>query len=271
MTCTRKKWRKWALRLVALALGYQLLALLLQRPALFMGAQVTLPSTAPPADATILQLGTTAVTEAWYLPPATVDDGPHAALLFAHGNGELIDDYPPAFDAPRRWGMGVLLVEYPGFGRSPGSPTEATLRAAVVAGYDWLAQREDVDASRIVAMGRSLGGGAIGQLSRERKPAALVLVSTFASFASLLPRFGVPPVMARDNFDTVDALNHYHGAVFVAHGRRDMLIPFEHATRLAAAGKVTVHVMPGGHNDNPLPWESIRPFLQQAGLIAQAP
>ena len=56
--------------------------------------------------------------EAWYLP--AIEPAPERAplLLFAHGNGELIDYWPEEFDEPRRWGAGVLLVEYPGYGRS---------------------------------------------------------------------------------------------------------------------------------------------------------
>lgn len=263
-----RKWRRLALGLALLLLAYLLLAFFLQRPALFMGTTITAPPQRPPADALVVTLGSGDTVEAWYLPPLAGGPGPHPALLFAHGNGELIDHYPGAFTMPRRWGMGVLLVEYPGYGRSQGDPTEETVRAAMVNGYDWLAAREDIDGTRIVALGRSLGGGAVCALSRQRQPAALLTVSTFTSFGDMLPRFGVPGAFARDKFDNLGALDAYGGPVFVAHGRQDQLIPFAHATRLAEVANVQVHEMPGSHNDNPLPWPAIRRFLVQARMVA---
>src|SRR5262245_34995912 len=57
-------------------------------------------------------------SEAWLLPARDGARGPAPLLIFTHGNGELIDDWPREFDEPRSWGVSVLLVEYPGYGRS---------------------------------------------------------------------------------------------------------------------------------------------------------
>jgi hypothetical protein len=72
-------------------------------------------------------------------------------LLFAHGNGELIDHWPAEFDEPRSWGMAVLLVEYPGYGRSAGFPAQPTIAAAMAAAYDWIRTQPSLDANRIIA------------------------------------------------------------------------------------------------------------------------
>jgi hypothetical protein len=52
-------------------------------------------------------------------------------MNFGHGNGEVIDYWITAFDGFRERGIGVLLVEYPGYGRSTGSPSGVSIRAAV--------------------------------------------------------------------------------------------------------------------------------------------
>ena len=44
------------------------------------------------------------------LPPRGGGTGPSPLLLFAHGNAELIDHWPGAFEDPRRWGLAVLLL-----------------------------------------------------------------------------------------------------------------------------------------------------------------
>jgi dipeptidyl aminopeptidase/acylaminoacyl peptidase len=60
--------------------------------------------------------------EAWFLPPETKSQvTPAPAVIFAHGNGELIDLWPNEIKRFNRLGIGVFLVEYPGYGRSEGT------------------------------------------------------------------------------------------------------------------------------------------------------
>ena len=103
--------------------------------------------------------------EAWFLPVS--GDKPAPLLIHAHGNGELIDIQTQSVDAARAAGIAVLLVEYPGYGRSGGDPSEETVTATWVAAYDWAKGDARVDAARIVGYGRSLGGGAVAQLARS--------------------------------------------------------------------------------------------------------
>ena len=62
-------------------------------------------------------------TEAWLLP-ARRGAGAGPLLIFAHGNGELIDHWVDAFGPARARGASALLVEYPGYGRSEGAPSK---------------------------------------------------------------------------------------------------------------------------------------------------
>ena len=137
------------------------------------------PPTLPP-NATQVWLGPERTTEAWLLRPDE-RNAPFPVLIFTHGNGELIDHWLAPFGAVPELGMGALLLEYPGYGRSGGTPSEKSITEAIVAAYDWVREQPGVDPARIVAYGRSLGGGAACALARERKVAALVLESTFTS------------------------------------------------------------------------------------------
>jgi fermentation-respiration switch protein FrsA (DUF1100 family) len=208
---------------------------------------------ARPADARPVWLSISeGKVEAWYLPPAGAEPGRAPLLMFFHGNGELIDYWPEQFAEPRRFGLGVLLVEYPGYGRSTGSPSEASIKEAALAAYDWAIRQPFVDPARVVVHGRSLGGGAATQLVAERLVAALVLESTFTSARSFARRFGAPGFLMRDPFDSLSVLRRYSGPVLVIHGDRDQLIPPDHARALArAAARSTLHFLPCGHNDCP--------------------
>lgn len=211
-------------------------------------------------------------TETWLLPPDS-DAGPAPAVIVAHGNAELIDHWVGEMGALRRLGFAVLLVEYPGYGRSEGSPTQASVTETFVAAYDMLADREDVDRDRIVFLGRSLGGGVACALAAERPPAALVLISTFKSVnAMAAEKFFVPPFFARDPFNNLKTLRNYPGPVLIAHGTKDSLIPFSHGVALQkAARRARLIAYEAGHNncppDWPAFWAEVEHFLREEGVV----
>jgi pimeloyl-ACP methyl ester carboxylesterase len=251
------------LLLVGAAAAYLTLAWFVQRA-------VTFP--APPArprvplgDAEIVRLEQPAgVVEALYLSPMTGADGPASLLIFFHGNAELADFWVEPFQQVRHWGWGVLLVEYPGYGRSAGRPSEATIRAVALAAHDWALGDPRVDGAQIVAYGRSLGGGPAAWLASERQLAGLVLESSFTSVRALARRFLVPGPLVRDPFDNLAALARFRGPLLVLHGRHDTLIPVAHGRALAAAVPgAALYELNCGHNDCPRPWREIRAFLDR--------
>ena len=126
--------------------------------------------------------------EAWFLPPDRKHSSrPAPAVIFGHGNGELIDFWPQSFKRFSEIGIGLLLVEYPGYGRSAGSPSQKSITDAFVAAYDMLVTREDTDSARIIFFGRSLGGAAVCALTAHRPSAALVLMSAFTRVRAIIP------------------------------------------------------------------------------------
>ena len=88
--------------------------------------------------------------EAWFLPPHEPASKPYPVMIIAHGNGELIDYYPDGLGYLRQLGIGVLLVEYPGYGRSEGKPSKKTITETFIIAYDTITAREGVDKNRIV-------------------------------------------------------------------------------------------------------------------------
>ena len=201
---------------------------------------------------------------ALYLPPRTTA-GPAPIIIFTHGNGELADYWVDGFDVPRAWGFAVLLVEYPGYGRAPGAPSEKSITGATRALYDWAARDPRVDPKRIVAYGRSLGGGAAARLALERPLAAMILESAFTSVADFAGRFMAPAFLIRDPFDSRKALASYRGPLLVIHGNQDTIVPFAHGKELAAlVPGAQFRELPCGHNDCPRDWRTIAAFLSDA-------
>ena len=245
----------------------------------FVQRRVMFPSPAPPkqnVSAGIVGLekvliGENNAVEAWFIPPLDFDP-PYPVIIFAHGNSELIDYWVSEFEVVRDWGIGVLLIEYPGYGRSQGTPSQTTITETFVSGHDYLAGRPDVRASAIVGYGRSLGGGAVCQLAANRQLAALILESTFSSVADVARPMGVPSWLIRDPFDNLAVLRDYDGPVLLLHGNRDRVIPFAHGERLHDQARQSVlRPMTCGHNDCPRPWEQIRGFLTTTGILTSEP
>jgi fermentation-respiration switch protein FrsA (DUF1100 family) len=203
------------------------------------------------------------------LAPAGAAPEPAPLVIFAHGNGELADEWIDAFGPLRSWGWAVLLLEYPGYGGSPGSPSEPSIRAAGLALFDWAAGNARFDRTRIVAYGRSIGGAAAVQIAAARPVAALVLESAFTSARPLAARYRVPGWLVRDPFDNLKGLAGYRGPLLVVHGSEDSLISVSEGRALAAAVPgAQFHALPCGHNDCPRPWGILREFLAAHRLVA---
>ena len=215
-----------------------------------------------------------AVVEAWWLPAAPGTPRPGPAVLFTHGNYELVDELVDSFGALQRAGVGVLLMEYPGYGRSTGVATEASVTAASVAAWDLLASMPDeVDSTRIIAFGRSVGGGAACALSRQRPIAALVLSAAFTSLRAYARRYFLPGFLVRHPFDNEQAVRAFRGPVLVQHGTRDATVPFPHGERLAAAAADGRFLRYDCAHDD-CPWDrmlaDIIGFLRGQGILAPA-
>jgi pimeloyl-ACP methyl ester carboxylesterase len=174
------------------------------------------------------------------------------AVVFTHGNAETVDELVGSFEPIRALGVHVMLLEYPGYAGADGAPSRGSIDEASAAAFDWLARRPEVDAQRIVAMGVSLGGAPAAQLTQLRPVRALVLLSTFTAVADFAADYGLPGFLARDDYDSAQRLREFGGAVFLAHGRADSIIPFTQGETLVRASRNgELHAFDCGHNDCP--------------------
>ena len=172
----------------------------------------------------------------WWLPPA---DSAAGAVLLAHGNGgNLTCCGKLPGDLRRTLGAGVLMFDYPGYGKSEGRPTEAGCYAAGEAALAWLTAEAKVPANRVVIMGESLGGGTAVELATRHDHRALALVFTFTSLPAAA-KFHFPWLpthwLMRTRFDNISKIARCRRPVFVAHGTADRVVPFSHGEALFAA------------------------------------
>jgi uncharacterized protein len=246
-----------------------------QVPTFFPGTRRDAPPQPHGPGIEVLRVAVTGgTTESLFLPATDGAAGPKPLVIFAHGNSALIDDWLTALEGFRKRGVGVLLVEYPGYGRSAGTPSEASIRAALDSAYDRIIADPRVDPSRIIGFGQSFGGAAIGLLAQDRPLRALILMSTFTSSDIFLPRGGA--LFMHGHFDSVRTLSHFPGPVLVIHGRNDPRIPWQQGQLLAAASPHSTFKLYDCAHDCWLPdhvpfWQDATPFLADAGIALIAP
>jgi fermentation-respiration switch protein FrsA (DUF1100 family) len=187
---------------------------------------------------------------AWWMPAKNA----RGTVLLFHGNAGNIShrlDYAAMFD---RLGYSTLLLEYRGYGRSTGSPSEEGTYRDAAASWRWLTQTKGIAGTEIVLFGESLGGAVAAWLASRERPRALVLASTFTSvpdLASELYAFLPVRLLSRYQYNTLDALSRVDAPVLVAHSASDDIIPYSHAERLYAAAREPKAFLElaGGHND----------------------
>lgn len=109
-------------------------------------------------------------------------------ILYCHGNRDHMDYYWPRQKLLSNIGglnrLGVLMLDYPGFGLSGGLPTEENMYQSVELAMQWL-KDQGVTSDRLIMCGYSLGSAPACELTANQgyplAPTKLILESPFAS------------------------------------------------------------------------------------------
>jgi uncharacterized protein len=176
------------------------------------------------------------------------------AVLFFQGNAGTI---ALRLDRVAQWvprGLAVFLLDYRGYGSSEGSPSEKGVHRDATAAYRYLVEERGIAPSRIGLFGESLGGAVAIELASRARVGAVAVESTFTSIRDMAHAVWpwVPRIFVPDAFDSLDRIRRVEAPLFVAHGTRDSIVPFEQGKRLFDAAREPKHfeeVRGADHND----------------------
>jgi fermentation-respiration switch protein FrsA (DUF1100 family) len=195
-------------------------------------------------------------------------EGPLASarwvLLYCHGNAGNITHRFFKANIFHRLGLGVLLFDYRGYGRSEGRPTEQGTYADAEAAWNFLTQVKKIPPERIVIYGESLGCAVAVETARRHRARALILESPFTSVADMadvvFPHVPLRWIVTY-RYDNLAKIPLVDAPLLVMHSRDDDIVPFALGRRVfeAAAEPKTFFEMKGDHNEGYLDTGSAYP------------
>lgn len=163
---------------------------------------------------------------AWWIPAENAE----FTFLAFHGNAANIANRAEVYRFLHALPVNVLAVEYRGYGKSEGAPTELGLYLDAEAAFEYVRREHGIPARQIVAFGQSLGTAVATDLASRHDLGGLVLEAPFTSTRAMAQRFywflpGLSFVL-RTKFDTGRKLQTVSAPVLVVHCGEDPVIPF---------------------------------------------
>ena len=184
---------------------------------------------------------------------SSTDTITRGVVLYFHGNKRNIAWYSKYISYFTRHGYQVLMIDYPGFGKSTGKLTEQKLYSWALQAYEIANKRFAADS--IIIYGKSMGTGIAAQLASIRDCRRLILETPYYDFPSVISHyFPIYPVrwMLHYELPTYEYLKNVSAPVTIFQGTKDRLVTYNNAKRLKPllkAGDEFVTVNGAGHND----------------------
>ena len=173
--------------------------------------------------------------------------------VYFHGNKRNISWYSRFASQFTNNGYEVLMIDYPGFGKSSGKFTEKLL-------YEWSRQlykfaRSTYTADSIIIYGKSMGTGLASYLASREQCRRLILETPYYDMPSVISHYlPVYPVgrMLHYQLPNYEYLQFVDEPVSIFHGTDDGVISYRNAKRLKKYLKSSdefVTVADGKHNN----------------------
>lgn len=181
--------------------------------------------------------------------------GAAPVVVYFHGNAENISHCLEFAQNLLAQGIEVFLVDYRGYGKSEGAPSEHGIYLDGDAAYRYLAEEEKYPPERIVLFGRSLGGSVAIEVSRKREIRVLIVESAFTSTRdmakTMFPFCLFYPILPV-HYDSIGKIAAIRAPKLFIHSENDEIVPFAMGRALFETATPPKYFFPlkgVGHND----------------------
>jgi len=192
---------------------------------------------------------------AWWCRPAHAEGvTADMVLLWFHGNAGNLSHRADLMLRLAKSPAQVFIVDYRGYGRSEGRPSEKGLYLDAEAAWRYLTNERKVAPGRIVLLGDSLGAAVAVDLATRVEAAGLIVQSGFTSVPDMAAAHFpfVPRALIRTKMDSLGKIQKVQGPKLFIHSPQDEVVPYELGRRLyEAAGepKRFLDIPGASHND----------------------
>jgi fermentation-respiration switch protein FrsA (DUF1100 family) len=198
------------------------------------------------------------------------------AFLILHGNAGNITHRDIFLQRFNNLGCSVLLIDYHGYGKSEGSPSEKTLYLDGEASLKWLSEKKQIAAAQIILFAKSLGSGVAVELATKNHFKGLILETPFSSIPAVARThfpYNCFPVnyMTIDKFDNISKIEKIECPILFIHGTRDTIIDKRESEKLFAKANMPkeIYLVEGAdHNTiqdvaSPKYWDTISAWMSR--------
>lgn len=184
----------------------------------------------------------------WFIPCVDAK----YTILFLHGNAGNIGHRLDKISMLRNIGLSIFIIDYRGYGRSKGIPSEAGLYLDAKTAYDYLVNERNIKPDQIILFGESLGVAAAVNLASETTVKALILEGGFSRAKDMAKKYYpfLPSFVFKNQYDSLSKIGKIKVPKLFIHSRYDEIVPFDLAEKLyntASEPKYFTEIA-GGHN-----------------------
>ena len=188
--------------------------------------------------------------QAWLKKPK---DNNEMVILFP-GNAGNLENRVDKLKQLDKMGYGFIIPSWRGFGKSEGNPNKEGLLLDAEATIDYV-KDQGYDLSNVIMVGESLGTGIATEMAVKYKFKGLFLITPYTSIADrageIYP-FLPTKYLTKDNFQVEANIASINQPLFIIHGTKDLVIPFQHSNRIFEQAKMPkkIIIYPDiGHNN----------------------
>lgn len=181
-------------------------------------------------------------------------ENPRGTVLFCHGNAGTMSHRIDSAEIFLSLGLNVMLFDYCGYGRSPGTPSEQQTYQDAEAVWNFLVVDKAISSEKIIVLGRSMGGPIAAKLAKEYRPALCILESTFTSVPEMArARFPIFPtkLLVSIKYPTIEYVKDIKSPILIVHSTDDEIIPYRMGQEIFAMSNEPKYFLElnGGHNE----------------------
>ena len=189
------------------------------------------------------------------LDGALIPSSSNTVVLFIHGNRHNITRFGEHYALCQSLGHSCFTFDFPGYGKSAGTPTESNVYASAHAAHQYLKNTLGYSDDKIIIYGCSLGGAIAIELAQHIEARCLITESTFTNTIDmarhLYPWLPITNFLTK-RFDNQSKVNQISMPHLIIHGNQDNQVPITMAHRLhqaASTPKKVITVQNAGHTD----------------------